>query len=257
MTTLGSDLHGPSSAPVVVLGSSLGTTRAMWDPVLPALAERFRVLRYDHLGHGESDVPPGPYRLESLADAVADLLASHGVGHAHVAGASLGGMVGLQLAATHPHVVDRLAVVCSSAHLPPAQTWLDRAAAVRSGGMAAVAEAVLGRWFTPAFAGTAAVATVRDDLLATPPEGYAGCCEAIAAMDLRPLLGSIRAPTLAIVGAEDPATPIEHAEVVARGVLSGGAPAAVEVVPGAAHLAAVECPDEIGRLLVEHFGTTR
>lgn len=257
MTTpqLGYDFHGPPDAPVVVLGPSLGTTRQVWDPQLPLLAERFRVLRYDHLGHGDSSVPPGPYTISELADALAELMAAQGIARAHVAGLSLGGMVGLQLAAGRPHLIDRLAIVCSSAHLPPAQSWYDRAAAVRHGGTAAVADTVVGRWFTPAFADTPAAQAARADLLSTPSEGYAGCCEAIATMDLRPQLGEIQAPTLAVTGAEDPATPAEHAETVAAGIRSGGTPARVEIVPGAAHLAAVERPTEVGQLLLDHFTT--
>lgn len=255
MPELGYDVQGPAEAPVVVLGPSLGTTRSVWDPQLPLLTGQFRVLRYDHLGHGDSAVPPGPYTIAQLADALAELLAVQGVARTHVAGTSLGGMVAIQLAATHPHFVDRLAVVCSSAHLPPAQTWHDRAAAVRAGGTAAVADTVVRRWFTAAFAGTPAAEAARADLLRTPPEGYAGCCEAIATMDLRPVLDSIKAPTLAIAGAEDPATPIEHARTVVEGVQAAGTPARVAVVPNAAHLASVEQPAEVGQLLLDHFTT--
>jgi 3-oxoadipate enol-lactonase len=252
MTTyeLGVQMHGSIDAPPLVLGPSLGTTRTTWDAVLPKLAERFRVLRYDHLGHGDSDVPPGPYTLDDLTGALAAAVGALGINRAHLAGLSLGGMVALQLAATYPHLVDRLAVVCAAAYLPPAQTWLDRAAAVRNGGMAAVADTVLGRWFTPAFAESPAAHTVRADLLSTPVEGYAGCCEAIAAMDLRPLLSAIQAPTLVIAGAEDPATPVDHAVAIAAGVQG---PARVEVVAGAAHLASVERPDEVSRILLAHL----
>jgi 3-oxoadipate enol-lactonase len=250
---LGVDVHGPADGPVLVLGNSLGTTHTVWDPVMPTLAERFRVIRYDHVGHGGSAVPPGPYTVAGLADAVAGMLDDHGVTRAHVAGLSLGGIVGMQLAASYPHLVDRLAVVCSSAHLPPAQQWHDRAASVRAHGTAEIAEQVLRRWFTPAFATSAAAAAVRQDLLGTPREGYAACCEAIAAMDLRPLLGTIRAPVLAIAGADDPATPPEHAQAIVAGVLSGGAPARVEIVADAAHLAPVERPNEVGTLLLTHF----
>jgi 3-oxoadipate enol-lactonase len=252
MTTydLGIQMYGSIDAPALVLGPSLGTTRTTWDAVLPKLAERFHVLRYDHLGHGDSDVPPGPYTLEDLTGALAAAMEAHGINRAHLAGLSLGGMVALQLAATYPHLVDRLAVVCASAYLPPAQNWLDRASAVRNGGMAAVADTVLGRWFTPAFAESPAAQTVRADLLSTPVEGYAGCCEAIAAMDLRPLLRAIQAPTLVIAGAEDPATPVDHAEAIAARVQG---PARVEVVAGAAHLASVERPDDVSRILLAHL----
>lgn len=247
---LGYDVQGPEDAPVVVLGSSLGTTRSAWDPQLPTLTEHFRVVRYDHLGHGDSAVPPGPYSLAGLASSLAGLLGEIGIEQAHVAGLSLGGMVGLQLAARYPHLVDRLAIVGSSAYLPPAQTWLDRATAVRGSGMGAVADTVLSRWFTAGFQDSPRAKEIRASLLSVPPEGYAACCEAIATMDLRPVLSHVRAPTLAVAGSEDPATPVEHARTVVESV-SG--PAHFEVVEGAAHLASVERPDEVGTLLVEHF----
>lgn len=250
-TRLGYDVSGSSDAPAVVLGSSLGTTRAMWDEQLPALAKRFRVVRYDHLGHGESQVPPGPYTLPGLAAEVLGLLDELGIERAHVAGVSLGGMVAMQLAATAPARVDRLAVVCTAAYLPPARAWLDRASTVRSEGVGAVADAVAQRWFTPAFATTERAAVLRRELRAVPPEGYAACCDAIAEMDLRPLLGAVRAPTLVVAGADDPATPPELAKEIADLV---GGPAELVVVDGAAHLGSVEQSDEVTRLLLRHFG---
>ncbi|WP_129669017.1 3-oxoadipate enol-lactonase [Phytoactinopolyspora endophytica] len=251
---LGYDVHGPDDAPVLVLGSSLGTTRAMWDPQLPMLSARFRVVRYDHLGHGESEVPPGPYSIEGLAAELVGLLDSLGVRQAHLGGLSLGGMVALQVAATMPERVDRLALVCSSARIPPEQAWRDRAHAVRTEGMRSISEPVVARWFTPAFAQTPTAKALHTDLLDIPAEGYAGCCEAIAAMDLRPLLAQVRSPTLVVAGLQDPATPVEHAQSIVDGVAHGGAPVRLETVDGAAHLGSVERPDEIGRLLVDHLG---
>lgn len=247
------DVHGPDDAPPIVLGSSLGTTRPVWDSLLPLLTERFRVIRYDHLGHGDSSVPDGPYTIERLTAAVLAIQDDLALPRAHHVGLSLGGMIALNLAATAPERVDYLAVICSSAYLPPVEGWHDRAVKVRAGGTAAVADAVVGRWFTAAFLSSAQAKACRDDLLSTPSEGYAGCCEAIAAMDLRPQLGSIRAPTLAIAGAEDPATPVEHARTIADGVRAGGTPADVAVVAGGAHLASVERPDEVGQLLLDHL----
>jgi 3-oxoadipate enol-lactonase len=251
---LGYDIHGPAGAPALVLGSSLGATRRMWDPQLPALTARFRVIRYDHLGHGESDVPPGPYTIETLTSELAGLLDELGVERVCAGGVSLGGMVALQLAATMPERVDRIAVVCSSAYLPPSRSWLDRAAAVRSGGMAAVADAVFQRWFTPAFAGSGPARELYEEMTRVPAEGYAACCEAIAAMDLRPVLADVKAPTLVVAGADDPATPVEHAQTVVEGIASAGTPVRLKVVDGAAHLGSVERPEEVTRLLLEHFG---
>jgi 3-oxoadipate enol-lactonase len=235
-----------AQAPVLLLAGSLGSTVDMWLPQVPRLSRTLRVVRFDHRGHGRSPVPPGPYTVDDLGGDVLRLMDHLGVARAHVAGLSLGGMVGMWLAAHAPERVDRLALLCTAAHLPPAQGWLDRAAAVRTGGMAAVAEAVVDRWFTGAF-------TAREPYLAMvgacPVEGYAGCCEAIAAMDLRPVLGRIRARTLVIAGEQDPATPPAMAEQIVAAVPG----ARLVVVPGAAHLSNVEQSETVTRLLVEHL----
>lgn len=250
---LGYDVHGPDDAPVVVLGSSLGTDRRMWDPQLPVLAQRFRVVRYDHRGHGGSEVPQGPYGLAGLAQDVLALLDSLGVDRFTAGGLSLGGMVAMHLAAHVPGRVEKVALFCTSAHMPPPEGWLDRAATVRAQGTAAVADAVVARWFTPGFAARRpdVVASHRQTVVGTPAEGYAGCCEAIAAMDLRPALAKVTAPVLVVAGADDPATPEPHARTVAAS-LADGVPCRVEVVAGA-HLATVESPDACTGLLVEHL----
>ncbi len=248
---LGFDVHGAQDAPVLVLGPSLGTTRSVWDEALPMLSSALRVVRYDHRGHGGSDVPAGPYRLPALGADVLALLDALGVRRFHAGGLSLGGMVAMWLAANHPDRVDRLALCCTSAHMPPEQGWVERAARVRAEGTAAVADAVVARWLTPDFARERpeVLARLRDMLVATPAEGYAGCCEAIATMDLRPDLTRVQAPTLVIAGGEDLATPPEHAERI-RAAVRG---ARLAVVEDAAHLAAVQRPDECARLMVEHL----
>lgn len=242
---------GPPDAPVILLSNSLGTSLRMWDPQMAALVEHFRVVRYDLRGHGRSPVPDGPYTLDDLtADALA-LLDRLDIDRVHLVGLSLGGMVSMQLAATAPERVDRVVLCCTSAHLPPADGWHARAATVRAEGMGAVAEAVLGRWLTSAFA-AASPALVRDlraMLEATPAEGYAGCCEAIAAMDLRPHLRRIKAPTLIVKGADDPAVPSAHADTIAAELKD---PRTVTVGP-AAHLANVEQPVAVGQHILSHL----
>lgn len=252
---LGYDIHGPQQAPVLVLGSSLGTTRAMWDPLLAPLADAFRVVRFDHRGHGGSEEPPGPYALAELAGDVLDLLDGLGVARFRFAGVSLGGMVGMWLAAHTAERLERLAVLCSSAYMPPLQGWLQRASAVRSGGMAAVADAVMARWFTPAWADAhpAQVGTYRAMLLATPAEGYAGGCEAIGAMDLRPDLPGIRANTLVVAGSADPSSPPWHGAQIAASVPS----ARLVVLDDTAHLASAQAPAQCASLLLDHFGADR
>lgn len=247
MSPLSYVVDGPADAPAVLLGPSLGSTVAMWSPQVSELARVLRVVRFDHRGHGGSPVTPGPYTVEDLGGDVLALIDHLGLDRVHYAGLSLGGMVGMWLAAHAPERVETLALLCTGAHLPPAQGWLDRAAAVRAGGMGAVAEAVLARWFTPAFAD---VEPYRQMLLSTPADGYAACCEAIAGLDLRPDLGAIHAPTLVIAGAQDPATPPE----LGRQIASVVAGARFVEVAGAAHLANVECADVVTGLLIAHIG---
>lgn len=245
------EVTGPADAPVVLMAGSLGSSLAMWDPQVPTLAEHLRVVRMDLRGHGRSPVPPGPYDLDDLADDAVALLDRLGARRAHVVGLSLGGMLGMRLAAREPHRVDRLAVLCTSALLGPASFWADRAAAVRAGGTASIAEAVVARWFTPA--GAAAdpelVERCRAMVSATPDDGYAACCGVIEHMDLRADLPRITAPTLAITGDADPATPPEHLAAIADGVPG----ARLLVVPQAAHLASLERPGIVTAALLTHL----
>lgn len=242
---------GREDGPVVVLSNSLGSTYQMWNPQVAALEERFRVVRYNIRGHGGSPVPDGPYSIDDLADDLVALLDRLGVGRAHLVGLSLGGMTALRVAARDAERVDRLAVLCTGAQLPPASGWTDRATTVRSGGSGAVATAVVERWFTPKY--LSAHPEVRQAaeamVTATPAQGYAACCEAIAALDLRDELASITAPTLAIAGADDPATPPPKLEEIATGVKNGK----LLVVARAAHLANAEQPGIITPALIEHL----
>jgi 3-oxoadipate enol-lactonase len=248
-------LTGPAGAPVLMLGNSLGTTLSMWDGVAAALGQRFRLLRFDHRGHGGSPVPPGPYAISDLGrDALAllDVLGLERVGYC---GLSLGGMVGMWLAAHAPERIDRLALCCTSAWLPPAEGWRERAARVRAGGTVAVADMVLARWFSAEWAAghRAEVQRARAMLLSIPSEGYAGCCEAIASMDLRGDLPSIAAETLVVAGGNDVATPATHAATIAAAVPGSR----LAVLPRPAHLAAVEEPDAVAGLLSNHFEEAR
>jgi 3-oxoadipate enol-lactonase len=241
---------GPADAPVLVLSSSLGTTLELWDANVAALSERCRVLRYDHRGHGSSPVPPGPYSIEELGRDVVELLDELGLERVSFCGISLGGAVGLWLAASEPERLDRLVVACSSARFGPAESWLERARIVRAGGVTAISEAVVGRWFTPALASddVALVARFRHMLEATPAEGYAACCDAIAGWSFEDRLGEVSAPALVVSAAQDPATPPEHGRTIA-----GGVPRArLAVVEGAAHLLNVERPDEFSQLVLGH-----
>ena len=257
-------VEGPAGAPVVVLGSSIGTTAAMWQPQIPLLTRHFRVLRFDHRGHGQSwpgngprlpsasDPASRPWSIADLGGDVVGLLDDLGFAKVSYVGISLGGMVGMWLAAHRPERIDKLVVVCTSAHLDAREYWLARAATVRSGGMVAIADPVVEKWFTPEFAlrRPAVVTAFKQMLAATPVEGYARSCEALATMDLRPDLASIGAPTVVVAGADDLAIPAVHGQRVAAAVPG----ARFVVVHDAAHLASVEQPEQIAEIIAEHVG---
>jgi 3-oxoadipate enol-lactonase len=251
---LAHDVHGDANAPVLVLGSSLGTTRAMWQPQLEPFATRFRVVRYEHRGHGGSPSPAGPYTVDDLGGDVLALLDHLGVDRFAYAGVSLGGMVGMWLASAVADRVERLAVVCSSAAPGNPAAWHERARAVRSEGMAPIAAPVTDRWFTPSWSADhpGEVKPLVDAFSdAVDPQGYAGCCEALASLDLRPRLRSIAASTLVVAGSDDLALPPKpHARTIAAGVRDSR----LEVVDRAAHLATVERADVCTPLLLDHLG---
>jgi 3-oxoadipate enol-lactonase len=225
----------------VVLCGSLGAPSSMWNPQLPALAGR-TVLRVEHPGHGGAPLA----EVHDIGDLARRVLAAVGGERFSFVGLSLGGAVGTRLALDVPERLERLVLACTSARFGEPAQWLARAATVRADGLAAIVDAVLARWFTPAFG---AVAAYRELFLSTDAEAYARCCEALAVFDVRDELSSIGVPTLVIAGAEDPTTP--PADVAA---IAGAVPnARFAVIPGAAHLANVERPDDFNRLLEEHL----
>jgi 3-oxoadipate enol-lactonase len=244
-------VSGRSDAPTVVLANSLGSTWEMWDANLAALEQHFRVVRFDTRGHGRSPVPPGPYTIDDLTDDAVELLDELGAERAHFVGLSLGGMIGLRLAARFPSRVDRLVVLCTGARLDPLSAWSDRAELVRAKGTEAVAEAVVRRWYTPGWLAEHSVVRKESEemVASTPPDGYAACCEVIATMDLLDDLPTITAPTLAIAGAEDPATPPWQLQRIADSVADGK----LLVVPEAAHLASAERPDVVTPAVIAHL----
>jgi len=242
---------GAEDAPALVLSNSLGATLAMWDPQAGALAERFRLVRYDTRGHGESPVPPGPYDIADVGADLVGLLDHLGIERAHVVGLSLGGMTGMWLGVHAPERLDRLVLLCTSAKLGPPENWIERARTVRAQGTAAVAEAGFGRWLTERFRDEHpdTAEWLRAMIAAQPNEGYAECCGVIERMDQLAVLPSIKAPTLVIAGAQDPATPPEHAERIVAGIPG----ARLEVLDPAAHLANVEQAEAVTRLILEHL----
>lgn len=244
-------LEGPEGAPVVAFSNSLGTTGSMWDAQAAALSDRFRVLRYDTRGHGESPVPPGPYTVGDLGGDVLALLDRLELERVSFCGLSIGGMTGMWLGVHAPERIDRLVICCTGMHLPPPEMWIERAGLVRTEGMEAVIDATIERWFTPAFRERSpeAVERIREAFLRTDPEGYAGCCEALAAFDMTGELGGVRAPALVIAGEDDSVGTPERAAAIAAELVDSR----LVVLAQGRHLPAVERADEVTEELERHF----
>jgi 3-oxoadipate enol-lactonase/4-carboxymuconolactone decarboxylase len=234
-------LEGPEGAPVVLLLHSLGTSLHVWDDQAKALARHFRVVRPDLRGHGLTAVPPGPYSIAEMARDVLAVMDAIGVGSAHVAGLSIGGMVAQSLAAQAPERVASLILCDTAMAIAPPEMWRERAGIARGKGLEPLADPVMARWVTPGFMGRPEAAGLRAMLLRTAPEGYAGAAEAIAAADLSGDTKRLRLPTLVLVGERDEATPLTSAEAL-RGAIAG---AVLEVLPNAAHIPTVETPDAV------------
>ncbi len=254
MTAVHHVQQGERGAPALVLASSLGATLAVWDPQADALARRLHVIRYDHRGHGHSPAAVAPLEIADLAEDVLELLDRLELDSASFCGLSLGGMVGIWLAVHAPQRIERLILCCSSPYMGPASAWAARAAAVlEAGSVEAIADAVLARWLTPAYAARHphVCARLRAMLVATPAESYAACCGAIERMDLREELAAVRAPTLVIAGEHDTAAPPSaHARLLADGI-----PAARLELVAAAHLANVEQAAAVTNLILDHLDT--
>jgi 3-oxoadipate enol-lactonase len=249
MSSLHYTVDGPDDAPVLVLGSSLGTTNAMWQPQIAQLSQSLRVVRYDHRGHGGSAAPAGPYLLADLGGDVVGLMDNLGIGTFHIGGISLGGMVAMWVAAHHPRRVVKLVPACTAARLGPPENWRTRAATVREHGMASVAETIVSRWLPADYANAHPQTRqwLLDMLLGSDVEGYAACCAAIETMDLEPDLSRITAPTLVLAGDEDQSTPPALAETIAASIPG----ARLELIAGAAHLANVSHADEFSRRVLD------
>jgi 3-oxoadipate enol-lactonase len=245
-------LEGPEGAPVIVFSNSLGTVGEMWDAQAAALSDRFRVLRYDTRGHGESPVPTGPYSVADLGGDVLGMLDRLELERVSFCGLSIGGMTAMWLGVNAPERVDRLAICCTGMQLPPPSMWAERADLVRTEGVEPLIEATMERWFSSEFPERSpeTVERIRQSFLSTPPEGYASCCEALAEFDMRGQLVDVAAPTLVIAGEDDPVGTPERAGAIGEEIEDS----TVVVLPGARHLAAVEKADEVTRELEQHLG---
>ena len=239
--------NGKAPRHTVVLSHALGCDLTMWDALANQLALENRVIAYDHRGHGSSDAPDAPYTMADLADDAARLLQELNTeldtGPVVWVGLSMGGMVGQELALRHPALVRALVLANTTSAYPDAAraVWEQRIATVRAGGIEAVADAVMGRYFHDAFRAQkpATVARYRRRLVATDAIGYVGCCNAVGNVDTTARLGQIAVPVLVIAGELDQGTPVAMAETLAQTIPG----ARLEVLKDASHLSAAEQPE--------------
>lgn len=249
-------LDGPGSGPVVLLSNSLAANLAMWEPQVPALVDAgYRVLRYDSRGHGASGVPPGPYTLDMLTDDAVRLLDHLDIGEVFVIGCSMGGMTAQRLATHHPDRIRAAVLDATACHMPQTEVWNQRIETVREGGMAAVVDATIDRWFVPASqaAMPEAVAAVREGILATPPEGFCACSAAIRDMDQRETITAITLPVLVIVGEQDAGTPPSAAREIHQRIRGSK----LLEIPDAAHFVHMEHPQVFNDAVLEFLAPLR
>ncbi len=245
--TLAYRWDGPADGPVLVLSNSLMSNYSMWDDTMPALADKFRVLRYDKRGHGRSTVTPGPYSIASLSEDLIGLMNALGVQKAHVAGLSMGGMISQYIGANHPERVLSLALCNTASEMPPRSLWEERIALAHEGGTAALVDGTIGRWFRAGFTQRSPekIATVRAMILATTTDGYIANASAVRDMAQTTMLLKIKAPTLILTGRQDPACTVAQGEVLHR-MIDGSR---YEIIEDAAHLSNIEQPEVFNRLL--------
>ena len=243
------DVRGRADGPVLVFSNSLGTDFRIWDEVAKRLEQRFRLVFYDKRGHGLSEATAAPYRMEDHIGDLSALLDHLGIKKATVVGLSVGGMIAQGLAAARPDIV-RALVLCDTAHkIGTAEMWNARIDAVTSKGIASMADAILERWFTPAYRtpDNADFVGYTAMLTRTTVDGYAGTCAALRDADLTESTRALKIPVMCVVGDEDGSTPPELVRTTAE-LIDG---ARFEIVAGAGHIPCVEQPERTARLIAD------
>ncbi|MBA4394937.1 MAG: 3-oxoadipate enol-lactonase [Desulfobacca sp.] len=252
---LNCELTGKEGAPVVMLSHSLGSNLAMWNPQRATLEPHYQVLAYDMRGHGASDVSEGAYTLEQLADDAVGLLDALHINRVHFVGLSIGGMIAQAMALNHPDRLRTLTLCSTSAYLPPPALPIvqERIETARKEGLQALVDSTLERWFTPAYGRQQAqtLESIRRQFLATSVAGYIGCNEAIGKLNFIEQLSTISLPTLIMVGAEDPGTPIAASEAIHERIKESK----LVVLSSASHLSNIEQAGPFTNNLLEFLQT--
>jgi 3-oxoadipate enol-lactonase len=239
-------IDGNPNGAVLILSNSLMSSAAMWDDTMPALTDKFRVIRYDKRGHGESEVTLAPYSIALLSQDLIGLMDALGIAKAHLAGLSMGGMICQYVGANYPERVLSLGLCDTASEMPPRSIWEERFAIAHKDGVAGLVDGTIKRWFVAGFPERepAKITAVRTMILATPLEGYLGCASAVRDMAQTTMLLKIKAPTLILVGRDDPACTVDQSTVLHRMIPH----ASFEIIDNAAHLSNIEQPVEFNRI---------
>jgi 3-oxoadipate enol-lactonase len=234
----------PAGAPVV-FANSLGTDLRLWDSILPLLPKGLKYIRYDKRGHGLSDGPPAPYAMGTLISDVEKLMEHLGAQNAIFVGLSIGGMIAQGLAVKRLDLVRAMVLSNTGAKIGTREIWQDRIDAVNAGGLEAVVDATMQRWFSSPFHDTDEFHAWRTMFLRCPTHGWTGCGAAIAGSDFMTTTATLRLPTLGIAGSEDGSTPPDLVRETV-GLIPGSE---FQLIRGAGHLPCVERPEEYARIL--------
>lgn len=244
--------EGTPEGQPVMFANSLGTDLRLWDKVVDLMPSGLRLIRYDKRGHGLTDAPTAPYTMGTLVGD-AERLADHlELRNCVFVGLSVGGLIAQGLAVKRPDIVGRMVLSNTAAKIGTPSMWNDRIAAVNAGGVSAISDGIMERWFSKGFRATPECAGWKTALERVPPQGYAGVCAAISHSDFIATTSMLTLPTLAIAGSEDGATPPDLVRETA-GLIAG---ARFELIRGAGHLPCVEAPDQYARLLLDFIAET-
>ena len=247
--TLNACIDGPEDAPWIVLSNSLGANLSMWDAQIDTLTRKFRVLRYDVRGHGQSDAPAGPYTLDQLESDIIAMMDHYGIEQAAYMGLSMGAMCGMGLALSHGDRFTQMILADGRADAPDGfrNMWDDRIAKVQADGLAGIVEGTLNSWLTEDWrnANPGALEQVRQMVLGNDPNGYIGCCRALQGLDYLRQLGGVRTPTLYVGGSQD----MGAAPAVMQAMADATPGARYVEIPNAAHVANINAPETFNAIL--------
>lgn len=244
------EFSGPETAPIAVLSNSLGTTLGLWDAQVTDFTKHFRLLRYDTRGHGRSSVTAGPYSIAQLSNDVLQLLDALELPKVHFCGISMGGMTGIYLSSHFPERFHRIAACSTAAKIGTQESWDKRIDTVKQGGMKAVANAVLDRWFTQSFRHShpAELARMQAMLESASPDGYIANCAAVRDADLGKSLAGSKVPMLIVSGTHDPGTPPTDGRYLSEHI-----PGSRFVELSASHICNIEARDAFNREILSFF----